>query len=179
MITLSRGENEKLWDKYWEETKKEWFKVEVLQDYSGEDDGPSLRAWMKGNKKTAIEILITKVAKQDWIRDFRNKNFKKTRVHITEWPYSQYLEWEIQHYKYINIPQAGENVYLVDKKEVFDLDIPGGDFVIFDRVRVVRNYYDGTGREYQMDFYDEGDDINGFLKMREELLRRSTKLGVK
>jgi hypothetical protein len=38
---------------------QEWFKIEVLQDYTGEDDGPSLRAWLNGDKKQSIELLKT------------------------------------------------------------------------------------------------------------------------
>jgi hypothetical protein len=37
----------------------EWFKLEVLQDYTGEDDGPSLRAWLSGDKQKSIELLKT------------------------------------------------------------------------------------------------------------------------
>ncbi|MFH0937030.1 MAG: hypothetical protein V1808_01930 [Candidatus Daviesbacteria bacterium] len=128
MITLPRGENDKLWLKFWQETRKEWFKVEALQDYSGEDFGPSLKAWLEGNKEKSIELMIKEIGQEGWVEMARKAPFKKIRIHIVEKPYTPYLEWEIEHYKHVNIPLAGEEVYLVNKNQVSDLDIPNGDF---------------------------------------------------
>jgi len=59
MLTLPADQQDELWDKFWREMSQEWFKIEVLQDYTGEDDGPSLRAWKKGDKNKSIELLKT------------------------------------------------------------------------------------------------------------------------
>lgn len=170
MITLSRSKYTKLWNKFWDETKKEWFKVEVLQDYSYEDSGPSLKAWLRGDKEKSIKLMLEEVDSNEWIKTAGNKQFKKIRIHITEKPYTPYLEWEIEAYKRINIPLTKEEVYIIDRNEVLDLNLPNGDFMIFDRKRVVRNYYDKSGKCYKMDFYEENDDIGKFLLLREKLL---------
>jgi len=174
MITLPRGKHEKPWNKFWHETKKEWFKVEVLQDYSYEDSGPSLKAWFKGNKEKSIKLMKTN--SNDWIKMAGKVPFKKIRIHVVEKPYTSYLEWEIELYKHINIPLAKEEVYLVNKNKILNLDLPDGDFMIFDQKRVVRNYYDKSGKAYQMDFYKENDDISKFLFLRKKLLEKASKL---
>lgn len=56
MKTLDRPESHKLWNKYWRDMKQEWFKIEVLQDYTGEDDSPSLRAWLAGDKERSLAL---------------------------------------------------------------------------------------------------------------------------
>lgn len=175
MITLPRGKDDELWNTYWSETKEEWFKVEVLQDYGGEDGGVSLEAWLNGDIKSSLKEL-DKIGSQTWVKEFKQAPFKKIRIHIVEKPYTPYLSWEIEHYKRINIPPAGENVYLVDKVQVSDLLIPNGDFIIFDQKRVTRNHYDRSGREYEMDFYEETDNIDSFLSLRKELLKIATPL---
>lgn len=175
MITLPRGKYTKLWNKFWGETKKEWFKVEVLQDYSYEDSGPSLKAWLKGDKEKAIRLMMEKIDSNEWVKMAGKKPFKKIRIHIVEKPYTPYLEWEIEAYKKVNIPLAGEKVYLVNKNKILDLELPDGDFMIFDQKRVVKNYYDKSGKCYKMDFYEENDNIGKFLFLREKLIQRVRK----
>lgn len=176
MITLSRGEDTKVWKKFWNETKKEWFKVEVLQDYSGEDSGPSLQAWLKGEKEKSIRLMTEEINSNRWVKMAGKKPFRKIRIHLVEKPYTPYLEWEIKAYKNINIPFAKEKVYLLNKKRVSNLDIPDGDFMIFDQKRVARNYYDKSGRGYKTDFYEESKDITKFLLLRKKLLKLVLKL---
>lgn len=153
---------------------EEWFKVELLQDYGGEDDTPSLQAWLKGDKEKSLELLDKWAADPNdpWVEDIQKKSdVRKTRIHVVEYPYTPYLEWEVEVYKRRNIPVAKENIYLVAKDKVKYLKLPNGDFCIFDRKRVARNYYDPKGKAYQVDYYEESDDISQFLKFREELLK--------
>jgi len=174
MITLTRSRALKEWDKFWDQTKKEWFKVEMLQDYSSEDVGPSLNAWLSGHKKKSIQLMLVDKNEREWAEQTKKASFKKIRIHIVQKPYTPYLEWEIEHYKNLNIPLGGEEVYLIDRKDVKDLNLPDGDFVIFDKISVVRNYYNSKGKVYKMDFYEKkrNDDIDEFLTIREKLLIR-------
>jgi len=48
--------------------------------------------------------------------------------------------------------------------------------MIFDKKKVVRNYYDKSGKAYKMDFYEENDDISKFLFLRQKLLEIVSKL---
>jgi hypothetical protein len=170
MKLLNRDDSFELWDKYWNQMKKEWFKVEVLQDYSAEDSGPSLDAWKKGDKSRSIELIKTE-NHTDWINDCQKKiaeDVKLTRVHIVKKPLSTYMEWELEHYKYVNVPQCGEKIFLIDYYAVADLDIPSGDIMFFDD-KVVINTYNEDGFMTQAAFYDETDDVKKFLLLREEL----------
>ncbi len=176
MFTLSREKHTKLWNKFWGETKKEWFKVEVLQDYSYEDSGPSLKTWLKRDKEKSVRFMMRKIDSNEWVKMAGKVHFRKIRIHIVEKPYTPYLKWEIEVYKHINIPLAKEEVYLIDKNNVLDLDLPDGDFMIFDQKRVVRNYYDKSGKAYKMDFYEANDDITKFLFLRKKLLGVVSKL---
>jgi len=170
MKTLNREEAGAEFKRFWSELKTEWFKVEVLQNYSGEDQGESLKSWFVGDKNKSIELLQVRSRSIDWAEKNKDKEFKKIRIHIVEEPYTEYLQWEIEHYKNINIPIVKEDVYLLNRREAENLLLPDGDFMIFDDKKVVRNYYTPEGRMYKADFYDETDDISEFLRLKRVLL---------
>jgi hypothetical protein len=170
MNTLTREQSFELWDIYWDQMEREWFKVEVLQDYSAEDDGTSLQTWKNGDKEKSIELIKSEQYKE-WVDECRKKideGVKLTRVHIVKWPLTQYLEWELEHYKYVNEAKCGENIYLVDKESLGGIDIPKGDIMFFDD-KVVINSYDEKGFMIAVTFFDENDDIKQFLNLREKL----------
>ena len=175
MRTLAREEALKEFERFWNDLKEEWFKVEVLQDYSGEDFGPSFKTWIEGDREKSIELLKENARSSDWAKTAKSIPAKKVRIHIVDEPYSEYLKWEIEHYKLINIPLVGEEVYLIKREDVIGLDIPDGDFMIFDNTRVVRNYYTPEGKMYKADFYDESDDISKFLELKEKILSSDIK----
>jgi hypothetical protein len=179
MQTLKRDESDSLWDKYWDEMTDEWFKVEVHQDYSSEDIGPSLKAWMSGDRHKSIKLL-EKEDHSDWIKECLKKKkqgVKLTRVHLVDEPYSRYLEWELEHYRIINIPKCGEDVFLLNYDDAKDLEIPGGDIMFFDDNRVVVNEYNPFGKMIAATFYGEEDSLNKFLQLRKELRIRMRPLG--
>ncbi len=158
--------------------RNEWFKVEVLQDYYGEDAGPSLDYWLKGDKKRSIN-LIKAADYSKWVEDCRKKleqGVRLTRMHIVEEPYSPYIEWELEHYKYVNIPKCGEEIYLVNRLEFKDSGLPSGDLMIFDKKRAVVNKYNSRGRMTHQSFYDETDKIGRFLELRKTLMERAQPL---
>ena len=170
MKTLIGEKAFNLWDEWWDQLKEEWLKVEILQDYSGENSGRSLDLWKRGEKEKSLQILKEELKNSEWAKMLNaNPKVKKIRIHIVEEPYSSYLQWEIEVYKLNNIP-AGEQVGLVSKADVKDLALPDGDFMIFDNKQVVRNYYDANGTCYKMDFYEENDDISNFLELRRKLI---------
>jgi hypothetical protein len=170
MKYLERNEALRQWDTYWDETQHEFFKVESLQDYSAEEvtQSPSYQLWMAGDKQGARDLLV-KQRKTGASGVALTKNLLKRRIHIIEEPLSSYLQWEIMHYKQINMPLGKEQVFLVAKESINDVDIPG-DFMIFDNTRAVQSHYSPSGRMTGMDFYDKGDDISRFLAIKERLL---------
>jgi hypothetical protein len=178
MQTLNRQQVDEQWDKFWNEMSREWFKLEVLQDYTAEDDGPSLKAWLKGDKEKSIKLLKTD-DDPDFTRDCRDKisqGVKLIRLHVIEEPLTKYLEWEIEYYKRISIPLRGEQVYIIHKSDLSDLRLPAGDLMIFDNRRAILNNYDQNGLMIEETFYDESDDISSCLELRNKLIRRAEKL---
>lgn len=175
MKTLRRERANILWDVWWDEMHDEWFKVEVLQDYSGEDAGPSLNQWLKGYKEQSIQLM--KLGDySEWIQDCQkklNQGVNLIRIHVTEEPLTPYMEWELQHYKIVNIPKCGEKVHLVSRSDILELELPAGDLMIFDKKRVVVNKYNSRGLMTHQTFYDENDDINKFLELRKMLMEHT------
>ena len=172
MKSLGRPEALELFDQYWNGLVNEWFKLEVFQDYFGEDDGPSLRAWLAGDKQKSIE-LMHESADKTWIADCQHKvrsGVRLIRVHIVERPLTPYLEWELEYYKQINESLCGENVYLVDKPDTASLDIPAGDMIVFDNKVAAINHYDSSGKMTSQDFYDN-ENISQFLELKSKLLK--------
>jgi hypothetical protein len=179
MKSLPREQINELWDKYWNEIKFEWFKLEVLQDYSAEDDDPSLQAWLKGDKQRSLELLDDE--DPEFTSDCRqktNQGTKLTRVHIVEEPLSSYMQWEIEYYKRISIPARGEQIYLVNAKDLADLQIPSADLILFDDRHAVLNNYDKNGRMIGAEFYDEDDDLSSFLDLKNSIKLRAKKLEI-
>ncbi|MBU2109881.1 hypothetical protein KKB71_02955 [Patescibacteria group bacterium] len=172
MKRFNREESFKVFDKYWDDLQKEWFKVEVLQDYSAEDDCPSLKEWLAGNKQKSIDLLQQDNEINEWTDISLSKpKVKKIRIHIIEKPFTPYLEWEIEHYKHINIPLGKESVYLVPKEKISHLKLPDGDFSIFDNQRVIKNIYSQERKVIGADIYESGDNIDYFLELKRELVK--------
>lgn len=171
MKTLPRLEANKVWDELWDGLKTEWFKVEVLQDYSGEDAGASLSAWMDGDRERSMQLLSAEP--HEWADDCRRKfenGVRLTRIHVVDYPLSEYVQWEIEVYRNRNIPLGREDVYLLDRKDVAGLDLPAGDLMMFDRTNVVVGNYDDSGYSVTKTFYDENDDLSKFIDLRDKLL---------
>lgn len=81
------------------------------------------------------------------------------------------MQWEIEVYKNRNIPLGHEDIFLLDRKDVADLDLPAGDLMLFDQKNAVIGQYDETGYAQSQTFYDETDDLSSFITLREKLLR--------
>lgn len=171
MKIVPREQGNQLWTKLWDGLTTEWFKVEVLQDYSAEDKGLSLDAWRAGDKERSIELLHEQPA--DWTSECRAKvqaGVKLIRIHVVDYPLSEYVQWEIEVYKNRNVPLGNEEVYLVDRADLRGIDLPAGDMMMFDQKDVVINSYDETGYAYEQTFYGEDDDIERFVVLRRKLL---------
>lgn len=168
MKTMQREDAFILWGQWWDEMQEEWFKVEVLQDYSGEDEGASLAAWLVGDKEQSIKRMPGEM--KDWVKMCQRSPAQKRRFRIIREPKTLYTEWELELYKQVNIPLAGEIVRLIPSGAVEHLDIPDGDIMIFDEKRVARARYSSNGKVQKMDFYtNTEDDISDFLALRSEL----------
>ncbi|MDO8507759.1 MAG: hypothetical protein Q7S53_04315 [bacterium] len=151
-------------DTFWNEMQIEFFKIEVLQ-YYGEDDSPSLREWLAGNREKSLEMM-RKDAKP-WAEG--KESVKKIRIHVVDYPLSEYIQWEIEHYKLINIPFVGEEIYLVNRKKIDGLKLPKGDTIIFDKKKAIVNIYNDNGVVIKAEIYED-EDIEQFLELRDDIL---------
>jgi|GEM_PF-1821726 len=173
MEILRRDQAGKRWKQHWAQMHEEWFKLEVLQSYAGEDDRPSLRAYLAGNPTRGRALLEQEAQTSAWRDACQQKQCEGVtlrRIRILETPYTPYTKWELEHYRLINKP-GGEQIFFIDKDKTEDLDLPAGDLMIFDNRNVVVNAYDGAMRMEQQAFYTEEDDITGFLALKDYLLR--------
>ncbi len=146
--------------------QEEFFKVEVLQFY-GEDNGPSLDSWLAGDREKSLRIM--KENAKPWAEG--KENVKKIRIHVVDYPLSDYIKWEIECYKNINIPLVGENIYLIDCKKIGDIQLPAGDTMIFDKEKVISNIYDQNGCVIKAEIYEGKKEILPFLNLRKALLQ--------
>jgi hypothetical protein len=180
MKQLSLAEALQTFNNLFDATEQEMFKAEVLQDYSAVDDSPSLRAWFAGNKQEAREL-----GKKDAnIIAYRNKCIKSpasiARVHIIDLHLTPYLEWEIAVcYKDSLLAYGAESIFLVQAHELQDINLPLGDFWIFDNTRVLQWEYDGSsGQTTGARLWDEskGDRVDYFRQLKRILLSNAKPL---
>lgn len=152
-------------------------KIEVRQDYSGEDSDPSLEAWIARDRLRAIG-KIAHLKFEDFFefrQAKRDAGVKLRRLRIVTEPYTPYTEWEMLCFTIWNIP-AGEDIFIVDQQDIVDISLPAGDFSIIDNQHVVAGHYDDSGRMQALTFYDSqaGDDITYFTQLRDSLLPHAT-----
>lgn len=163
---------------FFSSAKHEMFKAEVLQDYTAVDDCPSLRAWLSGNKEEARKLGSADAN----IIAYRNACLKSpakiTRVHVVRSPFTPYLAWEIAVcYKDSLLTHNAESILLAPYKHVADLDLPDGDFWIFDNARVLQWQYT-QGKTSGAFLWDiaAGDDIGYFVQLKKKLLTNAVPL---
>lgn len=166
MKKVTPEEDKLIFWKFMDECKEEFFKIEVLQYYKEEgQDGESLKAWLAGDREKAIEI---ETLMPYWVEG--REDLKKIRVHVVEYPLNEYLKWEIEAYKIVNIAKGKEEVFLLDKAKVKDVWLPKGDSFIFDKKRAISNKYGEKGRFLGAEIYEEPNEVKKFLDLREKLL---------
>ncbi|RJO60013.1 hypothetical protein C4544_06615 [candidate division WS5 bacterium] len=167
-MKVFEGQGREVFEKFKNETQERAFKLETLQYYAEDADDPSLKKWLNGDKNESIRLLGGNAKERSgwWPKD---EKIKKTRIHIIEYPLSEYIKWEIEAYRYVNIPYCGEEVYLLDSKHMDEYqNIPEG--WIYDDNRAVIINYDKNGKVLGFETY-EGDEVKPFINLRERLLK--------
>lgn len=168
MIALPRETALQYWDKFWNEMTGEFFKVEDLQSYADEktEQQSSLSLWLAGERDASLTAM--QAHQSEWAAHAASKKVRKVRIHVVDEPYSEYLRWEIAHYRMINIPLGGEEVFLVNRVDVPEYDL--GDFMMFDERRVTKSNYSEGGRLESMDIYQD-ELIQKFMDAKRLLLK--------
>lgn len=184
MKKLSRDKAFKIWQNFFDNLEEEFFKVETLQHYLGEnEDIPGLKDYLNGNHESAKQKLQKYAANQELHDSLITESKKQSkagiqsiRIRITEKPLHPYLKFEIEHYKQVNIPLGKKEVFIVDRADIDDSTFELGDFMIFDRNRVADSSYSEDGRLVGMDIYEPEDNIEKFLNTRKLYMNIATPL---
>lgn len=167
MRTINRNQLGTQFDLLWQELEKEFFKVEVLQDYR-EDDYPSLDAFRAGDIDKGMKLLEGEaVQATTWAKG--KENILKRRVHVVDLPLSPYMRWEIEWYKRVNVPIVGEQVFIVTPDRTKDIKLPEGDTMIFDDRKAISNIYE-DGLVVRVNVYEDLKEAGAFVEMKEQLL---------
>ena len=166
------------WKHYWDQMQEEWCKVEVFQNYSGEDNRPSLQAYLAGDPDRGLALLQQETQQSPWRDACRQKcgqGVTLRRIRILEEPYTPYTKWELEYFKLVNQP-GGEQISVIDKNNLGGLSLPSGDVVIFDDQQAVVNMYDETMRMEEQAFYTDTESVAGFLALKDSLLELAVPL---
>ena len=101
------------------------------------------------------------------------KSVQKIRIRIVDEPYSDYIEWELEVYKLVNIPIGGEEVYIVNRKDIPNYTI--GDFMMFDETSVARPIYDNKGALSKIETY-RNNQMQKFIQAKYLLINNANRL---
>jgi hypothetical protein len=160
-----------VWQECYAQLQTEWFKVEALQDYSGQDrDNASLRAWMAGDTNESMRLLEADTYWSEGLQQKRAAGVLMRRVRVTKTPYTPYLQWEMEYYKRKCIPY-GEQILVVDHEALGNLTLPGGnDMSLFDDRIALVPHYDAMGYLRSGDIYTDNENIEQFVRLKEALV---------
>ena len=144
---------------YFNSFKKNAFRVEILQRYdvSEEQDAYNYFLW---NWKLPEWFW------EDWcdiIRQARKRWATMQRVHLIQFPISQYLLFELEEYK--NNIKAWEEIFYIPFEDCL-IKIES-DFWIFDDMTVLKMNYDKDGAFLN---FEEIKDVNQYLGIKKYLL---------
>ena len=160
------------WNGLLENAEEHVFKAEVLQDYTGVDDGPSLQAWLSGNKEQAK--LLAQELMRPWIEQRMQSNTTITPVRITEKPYIPYLEWEIECLYSVFEKTKTETIYLLPVEELDGVVLPESDLWVFDNNAALQFTFDGTQNATAGAIVIEESEIQPYLLLRDTLIALAT-----
>jgi hypothetical protein len=117
-------------------------RLETLQDYDVSGDQERMRAFLAG------EALPPpghgKAGDLALIADLRRRGRYLGRVHVVDWPLTDYVRYELA--VYAENVAAGEDVLIADRSAHPELEGLAQDFAIFDSETAILFDYDDDGR---------------------------------
>ncbi|MGW1077456.1 DUF6879 family protein [Streptomyces sp. NPDC002537] len=137
-MNISPDEFEKLFTDF----RREAFRLETLDDYSGSSDPESLRAFLAGERQPADY-------NQQWADEVRanvDAGKRMYRVHILSRPLTDYLRFELG-WGYRKNAESGEEFFILDTTEQPNPLAGVPDFWMFDESSTVSMNY-GEGGEF-------------------------------
>src|SRR6266508_1141533 len=162
-------------DRYFNELRSRWVKVERLQEYD-ESDSAGYQAFKRGDYAEARRLVQEMVRSQTGIYSHaRQFGVAMIRIRICELPLSPYLvHYEIP--AYLADIECGEDIRFVDSRLVNDLLTDSGvsDYVLFDDKRVTALIYDAASATLQdVVMAEDPAVVRQYVEISDELIRTS------
>ncbi|MFE0020705.1 DUF6879 family protein [Amycolatopsis sp. NPDC059021] len=145
------------------------FRLETLPQYLVPGEKAALAKWRAGEPRTLRTPENT-----PWLAEVQERaaqGYRRYRVHILDWPLSDYVRFEIS--SYLETDVFGIETYLVDRHEHEELQDLHEDFWLMDDEIAVRMVYDDEGHFLHP---ERTDDVGPYLKMRDTALRHAVPL---
>ncbi|MFA5070981.1 MAG: DUF6879 family protein [Candidatus Pacearchaeota archaeon] len=150
-------------DSYFENFEKSAFRLELLQKYSVDEELEDFSNFIKTSK-------INSKKYSEWteiISKAKSRGVIMQRVHIVDFPLSDYLKYEFEYYKISK--KIGEQIFLLDKNK-FNEKV-NFDFWLFDDRIVLKMNYDQDGKF--LGFEKIIGNVDKFVKLKNKLLKIS------
>lgn len=151
-----------------EQSTKSAFRLETLPQYLVPQEDEALAAWRAGDRSLDTPENSSWLAR---IQASSNQGYRWSRVHVFDYPLSEYSEFEL--FGYQANQAAGEEVRVADRAEAPELEELRQDFWVIDDAVVIRMIYDNDGRFLHPEL---AEDIDPYLEMRSVALRHSEPL---
>lgn len=151
-----------------EQSTRSAFRLETLPQYLVPHEDEALAAWRKGERR------LDTPEENSWLAEIKattSNGYRWHRVHILDYPLTEYSEWELHGYQ--ANAAAGEEIFIADRACDPELEQLRQDFWLLDDATAIRMIYDEDGRF----LYPElADDVGPYLEMRSIALRHSEPL---
>lgn len=144
---------------YFNSFKKNAFRVEILQSYDVSEEQDAYDYFL-------INKELPEWSQDEWlniIKQAKTRWATMQRVHLIQFPISQYLSFELEEYKN-NIKAWEEIFYIPIEKCSIKIE---SDFWIFDDTTVLKMNYDNDGAFIN---FEEIEDISPYLEIKNYLL---------
>ncbi len=150
-----------------EKARKETFRLELLDQYSVEDEKESFYAFMHGEEIKEDSGLSEWISGLDKLR--RNDVLTR-RVHVVSLPLTDYIRYEL-----IGYAKTKENVNFISRSEYSKLQKPfePKDFWLIDDKELFLVDYDKEGRWLGFKHITDKEQIAVHVKLKELLLKKA------
>ncbi|MFG2001632.1 DUF6879 family protein [Spirillospora sp. NPDC048911] len=147
------------------------FRLEALDHYVASNEAEPFRLFQEGKRPD-------QAWRAPWMRFVRSvlaSGRHMARVHVVTEPLTDYTRFELTCVYPSNV-EAGEDVRILPRQQVIDLDLPAWDFWLLDSVRVAVMDYDVDGNWLGVELTEATETVQRSCKTRDALLARAVPL---
>lgn len=144
------------------------FRLETLPQYLVPQEADELSAWRRGERRLDTPETL------EWLREVRDdvaRGERWWRVHVVDYPLSEYTRWEL--FSYQSNTMAGEEVFIADRSWSPELVDLREDFWLYDSRIAISMVYDNDGRFLRP---EKREDYQRYLRMRDIAMKHSIPL---